>query len=90
MLALPRPKLRTTYYVQSIGLRGWIAERPLARRSREELMPGLRSALTRPYTIFFRIRDDEFFFRIRDDELEIVRVLHERRDLPAAFAQEPE
>jgi plasmid stabilization system protein ParE len=30
------------------------------------------------------------FFRIRDDELEIVRVLHERRDFPAAFAQEPE
>ena len=56
-----------------------IAERPLARRSREELMPGLRSALARPYTIFFRIRNDD---------LEIVRVLHERRDFPAAFKKD--
>jgi toxin ParE1/3/4 len=60
---------------------GRIAERPLARRSREELMPGLRSALAHPYTIFFRIRDDD---------VEIVRVLHEARDFPTAFAKDQE
>ena len=54
-----------------------IADRPLARRLREELAPGLRSALARPYTIFFRVRGTQ---------VEIVRSLHERRDFPAIFA----
>lgn len=58
-----------------------IAERPLARRSREELAPGLRSALVRPYTIFFRVRNDD---------VEIVRVLHEKRDFPAALTPDRE
>ena len=58
-----------------------IAEKPLARRSRPELMPQLRSALARPYTIFFRIRNED---------IEIVRVLHERRDFPTIFAKDRE
>jgi plasmid stabilization system protein ParE len=41
------------------------------------LAPGLRSALARPYTIFYRVQTDE---------VEIVRVLHERRDFPAIFS----
>jgi toxin ParE1/3/4 len=56
-----------------------IAANPLARRSREDLLPGLRSALARPHTIFFRIANDD---------VEIVRVLHERRDFPALFAKD--
>ena len=57
-----------------------IARNPLARRSRDDLMRGLRSALVPPHTIFFRLRDGE---------VEIVRVLHERRDFPALFSQRP-
>ena len=60
---------------------GRIAERPLARRSRDELLPGLRSSLVRPYTIFFRVKDAD---------VEIIRVLHERRDFPAALRDDNE
>ncbi len=55
-----------------------IAARPFARRPRDELIPGLRSALVHPYTIFFRVGEDR---------VEIVRVLHERRDFPATFGK---
>src|ERR1700686_4010220 len=55
-----------------------IGRNPLARRTRDDLIPRLRSALVSPHTIFFRVHD-------RD--VEIIRVLHERRDFPAAFAR---
>jgi toxin ParE1/3/4 len=54
-------------------------ENPLAWRARDEVRPGLRSVLAHPYTVFYRIRDDA---------VEIARVLHERRDFPAAFAKD--
>jgi plasmid stabilization system protein ParE len=36
-----------------------IGRNPLARRLREELGPGLRSALISPHTIFYRARSGE-------------------------------
>lgn len=57
-----------------------IARNPLARRSRDDLLPGLRSALVSPHTVFFRIQDGD---------VEIVRVLHQRRDFPALFGRRP-
>ena len=45
-------------------------------RPRDELLAALRSVYARPYTVFFRLTDDR---------IEIVRVLHERRDLLAQF-----
>ena len=53
-----------------------IAENPLARRRRDELMPGLRSAVARPYSIFYRFEHEE---------VQILRILHERRDFPVLF-----
>jgi|SRR4030088_45925 plasmid stabilization system protein ParE len=55
-----------------------IASNPLAWRARDALIPGLRSALARPYTLY----------RIRRNDIEIVRVLHERRDFPALFSKD--
>ena len=55
-----------------------IARNPLGRRSRDDLLPGLRSAVVSPHTMFFRVGD-------RD--VEIIRVLHERRDLAATFGR---
>jgi toxin ParE1/3/4 len=55
-----------------------VARNPLARRTRDDLLPGLRSALVSPHTIFFRIQDAD---------IEIVRVLHGRRDFPAVFGR---
>jgi toxin ParE1/3/4 len=57
-----------------------IKRAPLARRSRDELLPGLRSALVPPHTIFYRVENAD---------VEIVRVLHERRDFPALFGRRP-
>lgn len=47
-------------------------------RARDEILPGLRSVVVHPYTVFYRVRDDT---------VEIVRVLHERRDFAAVFGK---
>jgi plasmid stabilization system protein ParE len=52
-------------------------ERPTAWRAHAELGPEIRSIPVRPYRIFFQVAWKD---------IEIVRVLHERRDLGAVFA----
>jgi toxin ParE1/3/4 len=47
-------------------------------RARDELMPGLRSTLVQPYVIFYRIKDET---------VQIVRVLHGRRNFPAILSK---
>jgi toxin ParE1/3/4 len=54
-----------------------IRERPMTGRPREELASGLRSMLVHPHSIFYRMSEET---------VEIVRVLHQRRDLDAIFA----
>jgi toxin ParE1/3/4 len=53
-----------------------LSDEALMWRARDEILPGLRSVLVPPYTIFYRVRDGV---------VEIARVLHERRDLPHIF-----
>ena len=53
-----------------------IADHPLAWRERGDLVPGVRSVPIHPYSIFYRLQDDV---------VEIVRVLHERRDTDRAL-----
>ncbi|MBV9705410.1 MAG: type II toxin-antitoxin system RelE/ParE family toxin [Methylobacteriaceae bacterium] len=55
-----------------------LGQRSLPGRARSEVMTGLRSVLSHPYTIFFRIADGR---------IEIVRALHERRDFRAIFSK---
>jgi toxin ParE1/3/4 len=55
-----------------------LADEALMWRARDEIMPGLRSVLVHPYTVFHRINDGI---------VEIVRVLHERRDLGRVFSK---
>jgi len=43
---------------------------------------GLRSVLVHPYTIFYRISD-------QISDIQIVRVLHERRDFPNLLKDQP-
>jgi toxin ParE1/3/4 len=57
---------------------GRVANLPMAGRPRDDLRPSLRSVLAHPYLIFYRLKDGG---------VEIVRVLHERRDLPKALAK---
>lgn len=52
---------------------------PMMGRSRDELAAGLRSVLVHPHVMFYRISADA---------IEIARILHQRRDLPAIFVQE--
>ena len=51
---------------------------PYSGRKRDDLLPGMRSVPVHPYVMFYRIRDDV---------IEIVRVLHGRRDIAAIFAK---
>ncbi len=53
-------------------------DRPLSGRARNELLQGLRSTLVHPFTIFYRVKDAG---------VEIIRVLHERRDFAAIFTK---
>jgi toxin ParE1/3/4 len=50
----------------------------LSGRSRTALKPGLRSILSSPYIVFYSVSDRG---------VEIVRVLHERRNLAAEFSK---
>jgi toxin ParE1/3/4 len=55
-----------------------LARLPYAGRPREELGPGLRSLVERPYVILYRV----------DGAVaEIVAIIHGARDLPAALAK---
>jgi toxin ParE1/3/4 len=49
-------------------------QRPLAWRARDEIMPGLRSILVHPYVLFYRVKPGT---------IEIVRIVHQRRNLSA-------
>ncbi len=51
-----------------------LRDQPRSGRPRDELAPGLRSVAVPPWVVFYRIRADT---------LEVVRVLHGRRDLPS-------
>jgi toxin ParE1/3/4 len=56
-----------------------LAERPHMGRPREEVWPGLRGVLAQPYTVFYRVTEAA---------IEVVRVLHERRDFPAVLKKD--
>jgi toxin ParE1/3/4 len=58
-----------------------LATRPFLWRARDDVMPGLRAVLVHPYTVFYRVTDST---------VEIVRVLHERRDFSAVFRDKRE
>ena len=52
---------------------------PMAGRPREDIAPSLRSVLVQPYAILYRLSESA---------IEIVRVLHTRRDFAAAFSDD--
>jgi toxin ParE1/3/4 len=55
-----------------------LADQALMWRARDEILPGLRSVMIHPYTLFYRVKNGI---------VEIVRVLHERRDFAAIFSK---
>jgi plasmid stabilization system protein ParE len=66
--------------IESAAVR--IVNEPRIGRLRGDILPdlqgGLRSMLVQPYTIFYRISYPAEIEEI--DDIEIIRVLHERRD----------
>lgn len=54
---------------------------PFSERDRGDLVPGIRSILSNPYVIFYRVRNTT---------IEIVRVLHGRRNIEAVFVARTE
>jgi toxin ParE1/3/4 len=55
-----------------------VRRRPLAWRARDEIVPGLRSILVPPYVLFYRPIVGV---------VEVVRVLHQRRNLAAVLSK---
>jgi toxin ParE1/3/4 len=55
-----------------------IGDRPLSGRARDDLTPGLRAVLSHPYVVFYRVVEDD---------VQVVRVLHERRDIATALSK---
>jgi toxin ParE1/3/4 len=65
--------------VQQIVAAVWrVGGLPLSGRSREDLKAGIRSVLAHPYVVFYRASASD---------VQIVRVLHERRDIKAEFSK---
>ena len=56
-------------------------DRPLAWRTRDDLAPGLRAIRVKPYILFYRTTSSG---------IEVLRVLHERRDIAAVFRTPPD
>jgi toxin ParE1/3/4 len=52
---------------------------PFSGRPRDNILPGFRSILVHPYIVFYRLRSKN---------VEIVRVLHGRRDVDAIFGED--
>jgi toxin ParE1/3/4 len=52
---------------------------PLSGRPREDIGQGLRSILVHPHVVIYRVTDVT---------IGVVRVLHERQDIPSAYAQD--
>lgn len=71
-IALDDPARALTFVAELEAKAAQTAERPKSFRSREELGPGIRSAVHGSYIIFFRELDTE---------VRIVHVVHGRRDL---------
>lgn len=68
-------------YSELISMVARIAENPRLWRVRNEIAANLRGAVVRPYAIFFR----EYGSRIQ-----IVRIIHGRRNIPAFFRKRQE
>lgn len=62
-------------YVSCTRLGDW----PYSGRARSEIIPGLRSLSVPPHVVFYRVTGST---------VEIVRVLHGRRDIEVIFADE--
>jgi toxin ParE1/3/4 len=54
-----------------------LVNHPFLGRPRDELIVGLRSILSHPHVVLYRVSGSN---------IEIVRVLHQRRDIDAIFA----
>lgn len=56
-----------------------LGETALQWQARNDVMPGLRSVRAHPYTVFFRLTETD---------VEVVRVLHGRRNFRAILSKE--
>lgn len=52
---------------------------PMAGRPRDDIAPSLRAVLVRPYAILYRVKGSN---------VEVIRILHTRRDFAAAFSDD--
>jgi toxin ParE1/3/4 len=73
------PEIADQVLKEIANVSGRLADHALMWRARDEVAPGLRSVLSHPYLIFYRVADDS---------VEVARVLHGRRNFAEAFKRE--
>ena len=77
------PEIADTLLREIEGAAGRLSENPLLGRLRLDITTGLlgdvRSVRAHPYSIFYRLSNRE---------IQIVRVLHERQDIPFVLAED--
>jgi toxin ParE1/3/4 len=56
-----------------------LGQLPLMGRSRDDLALGLRSIAIRPYVLFYRVTDES---------VQVIRILHGKRDMDRIMSQE--
>ena len=66
------PELADSFTLKLTEAGTRIAQRPLTWRARNDIAPGLRSMRVPPYSLYYRVTSGE---------VEILRVLHERRNV---------
>jgi toxin ParE1/3/4 len=65
-------------YLEIERVTALLRERPHVGRPRDDIYAGVRSILVHPYAIYYRVHDDK---------IEIVRILHQRRDVRKALRE---
>ena len=73
----PRAAVRLLTRLRALCRR--ISEHPFSHQACDEVRPGLRRAVLRPYLVFFTVDQDG---------VRIERILHGARDLPSLFKPE--
>lgn len=79
-VAAERPRAATDILLKIRKACERTADWPESGKRREEIAPGVRSALVKPYVIFYRSATGQ---------VQVLRILHGRRDIVRALRENP-
>ena len=79
-VAAERPRAATDILLKIRKACERTSDWPESGRRREEIAPGVRSALVKPYVIFYRYAAGR---------VQVLRILHGKRDIVRVFLEKP-